>query len=64
MITIRKRNNLYEYRFEGCEIKDISKVLGHSRIETIENYYINCTKDNLEEVSKSFEKELGLNFGD
>lgn len=49
---------------KGCEIKDISKVLGHSRIETTENYYINCTKDNLEEVSKNFEKELGLNLGD
>ena len=49
---------------KGCEIKDISKVLGHSKIETTENYYINCTKDNLKQVSKSFEKELGLNFGD
>lgn len=49
---------------KGCEIKDISKVLGHSRIETTENYYINCTKDNLKEVSKGFEKELGLNFVD
>ena len=49
---------------KGCEIKDISKVLGHSRIETTKNYYINCTKDNLKEVSKSFEKELGLNLGD
>ena len=49
---------------KGCEIKDISTLLGHSRIETTENYYINCTKDNLKEVSKSFEEELGLNFGD
>jgi len=49
---------------KGCEIKDISKVLGHSRIETTENYYINCTKNNLEEVNKSFEKELDLNLGD
>ena len=49
---------------QGSEIKDISKILGHSRIETTENYYINCTKDNLKEVSKSFEKELGLNLVD
>ena len=49
---------------KGCEIKDISKVLGHSRIETTENYYINCTKDNLKDVSNSFEKELGLNMVD
>ena len=49
---------------KGCEIKDISKVLGHSRIETTKNYYINCTKDNLKNASKSFEKELGLNLED
>lgn len=49
---------------KGCEIKDISKVLGHSRIETTKNYYINCTKDNLKDASKSFEKELGLNLED
>ena len=49
---------------KGCEIKDISKVLGHSRTETTENYYINCTKDNLKNVSNSFEKELGLNMVD
>lgn len=49
---------------KGCEIKDISKILEHSRIETTENYYINYTKDNLKDVSKSFEKELGLNTVD
>ena len=31
---------------------------------TTANYYINCTKDNLKDVSKSFEKELGLNMVD
>ena len=49
---------------KGCEIKDISKLLGHSSFETTENYYINCTKDNLKEVSKRFEEELGLNLID
>lgn len=49
---------------KGYEIKDIAKVLGHSRIETTENYYINCTKDNLKNVRNSFEKELGLNMVD
>ena len=49
---------------KGCEIKDISKVLGHSRVETTKNYYINCTKDNLKDVSKIFERELGLNLID
>lgn len=28
------------------------------------NFATKCTKDNLKEVSKSFEKELGLNLGD
>ena len=41
---------------KGCEIKDISKVLGHGRIETTENYYINCTKDNLKDVRKVLKK--------
>ena len=41
---------------KGCEIKDISKVLGHSRIKTTENYYINCTKDNLKDVRKVLKK--------
>lgn len=44
----------------GCEIKDIAEVLGHTRIETTEKYYISSTKEDKEKVSKSFEK--GLNF--
>lgn len=59
-----RRNFTTKTLRKGCEIKDISKVLGHSRIETTENYYINCTKDDLKEVSKNFEKELGLNMVD
>lgn len=38
-------------------IKDISNVLWHSKIETIENYYITSTKDTLKKVCKSFKKE-------
>ncbi len=44
----------------GCEIKDISKVLGHSKIETTENYYITSTIDTLKNVSETFEKEISL----
>ena len=44
----------------GVEIKDISKVLGHSKIETTENYYITSTKDTLKNVSEKFEKEINL----
>ena len=42
----------------GCEIKDISKVLGHSRVETTENYYISSTNHSLKEVCNTFEKEI------
>jgi len=44
----------------GVEIKDISKVLDHSKIETTENYYITSTMDSLKNVSETFEKELDL----
>lgn len=44
----------------GVEIKDISKVLGHSKIETTENYYITSTIDTLKNVSETFEKEIDL----
>ena len=36
----------------GVEIKDISKVLGHSKIETTENYYITTDFKNDEEFQK------------
>lgn len=41
----------------GIEIKGISTVLGHSKIETTENYYITSTKDTLKKVFESFEKD-------
>lgn len=44
----------------GIEIKDISTVLGHSKIETTENYYITSTKNTLKKVCESFEKEIDL----
>lgn len=44
------------------EIKDISKVLGHSRIETTENYYITSTTNNLIKICESIEKEIDINF--
>lgn len=46
----------------GCEIKDIAEVLGHKRIETTENYYISCMKDNLKDVCDKFEKEINNIF--
>ena len=40
----------------GCEIKDIAEVLGHTRIETTEKYYISSTNDDKINVTKSFER--------
>jgi len=40
----------------GCEIKDIAEVLGHKRIETTENYYIECTKEDAIKVYEKYEK--------
>ena len=40
----------------GAEIKDIANVLGHSRIETTENYYIGTTADSIKQNIIEFEK--------
>lgn len=40
----------------GAEIKDIADVLGHSRIETTENYYIGTTADSIKQNIIDFEK--------
>ena len=42
----------------GAEIKDIADVLGHSRIETTENYYIASTKDTIKQTIIGFEKTI------
>ncbi len=44
----------------GCEIKDIAKVLGHRRIETTEKYYISSTNKDKINVTKSFEKSFNF----
>ena len=48
-VTISLRN--------GCEIKDIAEVLGHKRIETTQKYYIECTKENIIMVYKTYENK-------
>ena len=44
----------------GCEIKDIAEVLGHTRIETTEKYYIASTNNDKINVTKSFEKSFNF----
>ena len=44
----------------GCEIKDIAEVLGHTRIETTEKYYISNTDNDIIKVTKSFENSFNL----
>lgn len=39
----------------GIEIKDVSSVLGHSRVETTENYYIISNEETKKNANKSFE---------
>ena len=40
----------------GCEIKDIAEVLGHTRIETTEKYYISSTENDKMNVIINFDK--------
>lgn len=42
----------------GIEIKDIADMLGHSRIETTENYYILSTEETRKEASEILEKQI------
>lgn len=35
-------------------------MLGHSRIETTEKYYISSTENDKRQVTKSFEKSLNI----
>lgn len=43
---------------QGSEIKDISKILGHSRIETTENYYVSSSNENQKNATKLFEEQI------
>lgn len=42
----------------GVEIKDVAEILGHSRVETTENYYISSLKENRRFATELFEKSL------
>ena len=42
----------------GVEIKDVAEILGHSRIETTENYYISSSRESRKEATELFEKQI------
>lgn len=42
----------------GCEIKDISAILGHSRVETTENYYILNSRYDMKKAIEILEKSI------
>lgn len=45
----------------GVEVKDIADILGHSRIETTENYYILSTEETRKEANNLLEKIIQAN---
>ena len=69
--VIHKELGIYNCRFydlrgsfatkslrSGVEIKDVAAILGHSRIETTENYYISTSEEAKKEASNIFEKTV------
>ena len=40
----------------GVEIRDVADILGHSKIETTENYYISSSEKTMKNVSEMFEQ--------
>lgn len=43
---------------KGGEIRDIADILGHSKIEATENYYVSTTEETLKEASEKFEQTV------
>ncbi len=48
----------------GVEIRDVADILGHSKIEATENYYVSTTEETLKEASEKFEEMVKSDFID
>lgn len=57
---IHEELNIKDCRFydlrSGIELKDVSSILGHAKVETTENYYICSNEKAKEYASKTFEQ--------
>lgn len=42
----------------GVEIKDVASILGHSKIETTENYYVSSTEETRKKANEFLEKTI------
>lgn len=42
----------------GVKIRNVADILGHSKIEATENYYVTTTEDSLKEASEKFEQTV------